>query len=57
MTRSAYTVLGWVVWQVGSRVARRKLAQNRRKVAVAAGLAAVAVAGALAAKGGGDSDG
>ncbi len=57
MTRNAYTVLGWTVWQVGSRVAKRKMAQNRVKIGAAAVVAAVVVAGILAAKAGSDSDG
>ena len=32
MTKNGYTVLGWTVWQVGSRVAKRKMAQNRVKL-------------------------
>ena len=44
MARRGYTVLGWVVWQVATRVAKRKLQQNRVKLAA---VAAVAVATAL----------
>ena len=29
MSGSAYKVLGWAVWQIGSRVAKRKMAANR----------------------------
>jgi hypothetical protein len=29
MKRKAYMVLGWVAWKLGSRVARRKFAQNK----------------------------
>ena len=43
MSNSGYTVLGWIVWQVGRRVARRKLAENRVKLG-AAGAGAVALA-------------
>ncbi len=32
MTKNGYAVLGWTVWQVGSRVAKRKMAQNRVKL-------------------------
>ena len=32
MNSRAYTVLGWIVWQVGTRVAKRKMAQNRVKL-------------------------
>ena len=48
MRRSGYTLLGWLVWRIGSRVARRKLAQNKVKVAAAA-LAVAAVAAVLGA--------
>lgn len=56
MTSNAYTVLGWAVWQVGSRVAKRKLAQNRIKIGAVGVVAAVLVAGVLAAKAGSGSD-
>jgi sulfite exporter TauE/SafE len=41
----SYTALGWIVWQIGSRVAKRKLAQNRSKLIAAGVVAAVVVAG------------
>ena len=56
MTGNAYTVLGWVVWQFGSRVAKRKIAQNRVKVGAAGVVLAVLVGGVLAARAGGDSE-
>lgn len=56
MTRNAYTILGWVVWQIGSRVARRKMAQNRLKLGAAAVVVAVVVGGVLAARAGSESD-
>ena len=43
-----YTVLGWIVWQIGSRIAKRKAHQNRAKLA-AAGVVALAVGGGVAA--------
>jgi sulfite exporter TauE/SafE len=52
MRTSGYTVLGWIVWQVGSRVAKRKLAQNRAKVGAAAVIALVLLGGILAARAG-----
>jgi uncharacterized Zn-binding protein involved in type VI secretion len=55
MTRNGYTVLGWAVWQVGSRVAKRKMAQNRVKLTAAGVVAAVLVGGILAARAGSDS--
>ncbi len=51
-----YTVLGWLVWQIGKRAARRKLAQNRAKLGAAAVIAVVLVAGVAAAKAGLESD-
>jgi hypothetical protein len=49
-----YTILGWVVWQIASRVAKRKMAQNRVKLGAAGVVVAVLVAGVLAAKSGSD---
>ena len=48
MRRSGYTLLGWIVWRIGSRVARRKAAQNKVKLAAAA-VAVVGLAAALGA--------
>ncbi|MEA2373934.1 MAG: hypothetical protein QOD53_397, partial [Thermoleophilaceae bacterium] len=48
MGSKGYTVLGWIVWQIGSRVAKRKLAENRVKVGAAAAVALVLVAGMAA---------
>jgi hypothetical protein len=45
-----YTVLGWVVWQVVSRVAKRKVRQNRTKVGAAAAVLLVLVLGLAAAR-------
>jgi hypothetical protein len=53
MSNRGYTVLGWIVWQIGSRVAKRKLAQNRVKVGAAGVVTLALVAGALAARSGG----
>lgn len=54
MTSKGYTVLGWVVWRIGSRVAKRKLAERRLEIGAAAIVLAVVAAGiALAA---GDDD-
>ena len=50
MSTRGYTVLGWIVWQIGSRVAKRKLAQNRVKVGAAGAVALVLIAGVLAAR-------
>ena len=45
-----YTVLGWVVWQIATRVAKRKIAQNRVKLGAAGVVALVLVGGILAAR-------
>jgi hypothetical protein len=45
-----YTILGWVVWQIASRVAKRKMAQNRVKLGAAGVVALVLVGGVIAAK-------
>jgi hypothetical protein len=47
----SYTALGWIVWQIGSRVAKRKLAQNRSKLIAAGVVAAVVAAGIALASG------
>ena len=52
MSSKGYTVLGWIVWQIGSRAAKRKLAQNRAKVGAAAVVLLVLVAGLAAARAG-----
>jgi hypothetical protein len=49
-TTRSYTVLGWLVWQVITRVAKRKMAQNKVKLGAAATVFAVLLAGLLAAK-------
>ena len=49
-----YTVLGWVVWQIASRVARKKMAQNRVKLGAVGVVALVLVGGVLAARATGD---
>jgi hypothetical protein len=49
-TTRGYTVLGWLAWQIISRVAKRKLAQNRVKIGAAATVFAVIAAGILAAR-------
>jgi hypothetical protein len=50
MPTRGYTVLGWLVWQVATRVAKRKMTQNRFKLGAAATAALVLVAGLAAAK-------
>ena len=51
MGTKGYTVLGWAVWQIGSRVARRKMAQNRAKLGAIGVIALVLLGGVLAARG------
>ena len=52
-----YTVLGWIVWQIGKRVAAKKMAQNRVKLGAAGLVALVLIGGVFAAKAGlSDSD-
>jgi hypothetical protein len=50
VTTRGYTFLGWIVWQLGSRVAKNKITQNRGKVGAVAIVAAVLIGGVLAAK-------
>ena len=52
MSTKGYTVLGWIVWQIASRVAKRKIAQNRVKIGAAAAVLLVLVAGVAAARSG-----
>ena len=54
MSSKGYTVLGWVVWQIASRVAKRKIAQNRVKIGAAGVVLLVLVGGVVAAKAGSD---
>ena len=54
MRSSGYTVLGWIVWQLGSRVAKRELAQNRVKLGAAGVILLVVLGGILAARAGGE---
>jgi hypothetical protein len=50
MTNRGYTVLGWAVWQLATRVAWRKIAQNRTKIGAAGVVALVVLGGILAAR-------
>jgi hypothetical protein len=52
MGSKGYTVLGWAVWQVASRVARRKMTQNRAKLGAVGVIALVLIGGVIAAKSG-----
>jgi hypothetical protein len=55
MSTKGYTLLGWIVWQVASRVAKKKAAQNRVKLGAAGAVALVIAGGILAARGDSDS--
>ena len=55
MNRNGYTVLGWFVWQLGSRLAKRKIAENRVKYGAAGVVLLVLLGGVVAAKSGSDS--
>jgi hypothetical protein len=54
MGSRGYTVLGWIVWQIASRVAKRKIAENRVKLGAAGVVLLVLVGGVVAAKSGSD---
>ena len=54
MNTRGYTILGWLVWQVGSRVAKRKMVQNRVKLGAAGVVLLVLIGGILAARSSGD---
>lgn len=55
MTTKGYTFLGWVVWQLGSRLARRQIAQNQVKLGAIGVIALVLIGGVIAAKQGSDA--
>ena len=50
MSHKRYTILGWLVWQIGSRLARRRLARMQMKLAAAAVVGLVLAAGAAVAR-------
>ena len=50
MPTKLYTVVGWVVWQAVSRVAKRKSGQKKVKLGAAATVLAVLIAGVVAAR-------
>jgi hypothetical protein len=55
MGTRGYTVLGWVVWQIASRVAKKKIRQNRTKLGAAGVVVLVLVGGGAAARSRSDS--
>ena len=50
MSGRGYTVLGWLVWRIGIRVLRRRLAGARDKLGAAVLVALVLAAGAAVAR-------
>ncbi len=50
MGTKGYTFLGWIVWQLGSRLAKKQIADNRAKVGAVGVIAAVLIGGVIAAK-------
>jgi hypothetical protein len=56
MNSKGYTVIGWIVWQIGKRVAARKMAQNRLKLGAAGVIALVLIGGVVAARAGSSED-
>jgi hypothetical protein len=56
MNTKGYTILGWIVWQIGSRVAKKKIAQNRVKIGAAGVVALVLIGGVVAARAGSSDD-
>ena len=50
------SAIGWVVWQVGSRVAKRKIRQNRAKLGAAGVVVLVLLGGVAAARAGSSED-
>jgi len=53
MSVRGYTFLGWVVWQLGSRIMKRKIADNQVKLGAAGVVLVVLLGGVAAAKAGG----
>ena len=50
MSTKGYTFLGWVVWQLGSRLLKYKIAENRVKVGAAGVVVLVLMGGVAAAR-------
>ena len=49
-----YAIFGWIVWQLGKRLAAIKIAQNRAKLGAAGVVALVVVGGLIASRSAGD---
>ena len=56
MTSTGYTFIGWIVWQLGSRLLKRKLKDNQVKIGAAGVVALVLLGGVAAAKAAGSDD-
>jgi hypothetical protein len=56
MSNRGYTVLGWAVWQVATRVAKRKMRQNKVKLGAAATVLLVLIGGLAIARATAGSD-
>ena len=56
MSSKGYSVLGWAVWQVLTRLAKREMARNKVKLGAAATVVLVLVAGLAVAKAGGGEE-
>jgi hypothetical protein len=58
MSSKGYTVLGWITWQIATRVAKRKMSQNKVKIGAAATVLLVLIGGLVAARasGGGEEE-
>jgi hypothetical protein len=50
MGTKGYTIIGWIVWQIGKRIAAKKMTQNRVKLGAAGTLALVVIGGVIAAR-------
>jgi hypothetical protein len=50
MPTKGYTVIGWIVWQAATVLAKRKMGNNKVKLGAAATVFAVLVAGLAAAR-------
>ncbi|HEY1274899.1 MAG TPA: hypothetical protein VGF25_08305 [Thermoleophilaceae bacterium] len=56
MSNRGYTVLGWITWQIGTRVAKKKMAENRVKIGAGATVLLVLVGGLVAARAAGGGE-
>jgi hypothetical protein len=56
MTSKGYTLIGWLVWQLGKLVAAKKFSDKRVKLGAAGLVALVLVGGVFAAKAGSGDD-